>query len=128
MSRSGRLGELYLAQQLSTPPREIVDKIFDDLTQFKILQLATWADPIITSYILENRHYGKLFLDATHLGAAASRFAVWYQVKVACGWRNGMHSFPLDPRSSLFGRVTGRGIMRDMMGTLRTAIDVRRVR
>ena len=91
MSRSSRLGELYLAQQLSTLSREIVDKIFDDLTQFKILQLATWADPIITSYILENRNYGKLFLDATHLGAAASRFAVWCQVKVACGWRNGMH-------------------------------------
>jgi hypothetical protein len=115
MSGFGRLGGLYLVQQLSTLPREIVDNILDDLTLFKILQLATWADPVISSYILEHRHYGRLFLDAAHLGTAVSRFAVWCQVKVACGWRNDKHSFPLNPRSSLFGRMTYNEIMGDMM-------------
>jgi hypothetical protein len=91
-------------QRLGTLPREIVDKIFDDLTPFKILQLATWADPIITSYILEHRRYGRLFLDAAHLDVAASRFAVWCQVKVACG-----------RRASLSYRVTYSGIVGDMM-------------
>jgi hypothetical protein len=115
MSGFGSLRGLHLTQQLSTLPREIVDKIFDDLTLFKILQLATWADPVISSYILEHRHYGRLFLDAAHLGTAASRFAVWCQVKVACGWKNDMHSFPLNPRSSLFGLMTYNEIMADMM-------------
>jgi hypothetical protein len=102
-------------QRLGTLPREIVDMIFDDLTRFKILQLATWADPIITSYILEHRRYGRLFLDAAHLSAAAYRFAVWCQVKVACGQRNDMHSFP---RACFPYRMTYRGIMRVMMGDI----------
>jgi hypothetical protein len=115
MSGFGSRRGSYLAQQLSTLPREIVDNIFDDLTLFKILQLATWSDPVISSYILEHRHYGRLFLDAAHLDTAVSRFTVWCQVKVACGWRNDKHSFPLNPRSSLFGRMTYNEIMGDMM-------------
>jgi hypothetical protein len=119
MSGFGSRRGSYLAQQLSTLPREIVDNIFDDLTLFKILQLATWSDPVISSYILEHRHYGRLFLDAAHLDTAVSRFTVWCQVKVACGWRNDRHSFPLNPRSSLFGRMTYKEIMDDMMEDIR---------
>ena len=78
MSEKSGFKRLYLLQQLGALPREIVDKILDDLTLFKVLQLATWADPVITSQILEHKHYGRTFPSAKHLSAAASRFVGSY--------------------------------------------------
>jgi hypothetical protein len=63
-------------QQLSTLPREIVDKIFDNLSLFKALQLATWADPVITTYILEHHQYRMVFLSAAQLCTATFRFEI----------------------------------------------------
>jgi hypothetical protein len=118
MSATGGLGRLYLVQQLRTLPREIVDKIFDDLTLFKVLQLATWADPVITAYILEHHQYRRAFLSPRHLAAAASRFAIWCQVKIACDWRNDRHLFPINPTSSLFAGVTYDAVMDDMISDI----------
>lgn len=115
MSRSDSVGRLYLVQQLGTLPREISDKIIDNLTLFKVLQLATLADSVVTGYILEHDHYGRTFMSAANLAAAVSRFAIWCQVKMACGWRNDRHYFPLSPVSSLFRKMTYSAIMRSMM-------------
>ena len=74
MSESGVVGGSYLAQAFGNLPRELADKILDDLTLFKVLQLATWADPAVTAHILEHKHYGRVFWSAKLLGASAPRF------------------------------------------------------
>jgi hypothetical protein len=112
-------GGLHLVQQLNTLPRELVDKIFDNLSLFKVLQLATSADPVITAFILEHRHYGKVFLSRVQLERAVSRFAMWCRVKFASGWRNDRHLFAINPTSSLFGRVTYVAIMDAMLDDIK---------